>query len=409
MRPGCRSYDPSVNPTPPRSAPLPTRPKRARLALVAGVGLVVVSGLAGCSKDDGGAAADGSAGRRTTTTAAAATTTLAPLDRAAKSYGLAYLSTDAKGTTVFLTDGAGTKTDVVAKVPGRAEALQWSPDGDRLLLDGDGTGDFELQVVDVGTGKVTPLAPSATSNEGGARWSPDGSQVAFFSDREGDFAGYVVPAAGGEARRVTPPSAPGVGELAWSPDGRRLAFSSTRSVDSDVWTVAADGSGAEQVSTVPGSRQPTWSPDGTLLAISAQPKDAQTAGIFTLDLAGGRSTEVADTPHHDGFPVWDPDGRSVLFVSQVPNDDADGGTADDIYRADLDGGDPEPVIADGISIESEVSPTPDGRLLVFSVQRLNDQEVFVANDDGSGAIPVSRSERFDSWGAWRPGTGPDRG
>jgi len=59
--------------------------------------------------------------------------------------------------------------------------------------------------------------------------------------------------------------------------------------------------------------------------------------------------------------------------------------------------------------ESELQPTADGRLIVFSVARLRDKEVFVANADGSGAIPVSRSDRKDSFGAWRPGTGPDQG
>lgn len=366
---------------------------------------MLVALLAGCSKDaDAGASPE----KKTTTTAAATTTTVVPLAKDAKTYGLAYLSTAGDETTVFLTDGAGTKTDVVAKIPGRAEALTWSPDGSKLLLDGEGTGsDFDLQIVDAETGAVTPLAASPSSNEGGASWSPDGTQVAFFSNRDGDFAGYVVPAAGGDPVRVTPPSAPGVADLAWSPDGTQLAFSSTSNVDSDVWVVGADGAAPEQVSTVPGSRQPRWSPDGKLLAISAQPLDADTSAIFTLDPATGTTDPVADTEFHDTFPVWAPDGGSVYFVSAVPNDDADGGTADDLYRADASGdGDPEVVVADAISIESELTPTPDGKLIVFSVERINDKEVFVANADGSGAIPVSRSERIDAFGTWRPGTGP---
>lgn len=373
---------------------------------MAGVGLALAGLLAGCSKDDDAGA---SSKKKTTTTLGApaeTTTTVAPLVDDADTYGLAYLSTDDKGTTVFLTDGPGTKTDVIAKLTGRAEALRWSPDGSKLLLDGDPAGDFELQVVDAGTGKVTALAPSPSSNEGGASWSPDGTQVAFFSNREGDFAGYVVPATGGEPVRITPPEAPGVGDLAWSPDGKQLAFSSTSNVDSDVWVVGADGTGAKKVSRVPGSRQAVWSPDGATLALAAQPLDADTSAIWTLDPVTGRSDEVADTKYHDGFPVWAPDGESILFVAQTPNDDAEGGTADDLYMTDLTDADAEPVVADGISIESEPSFTADGKLLVFSVERLGDKEVFVANADGSGAIPVSRSERIDSWGAWRPGTGP---
>lgn len=399
-----------MHPSIPSLTPLPRARSRSALrrsgAVAAAASLALVSLLAGCSKDKD-ASADAK-GKEKEGEPANTTTTVAPLDPVAGKLGLAYLSTDASGTTVFLTDGKGSKTDVIAKVKGRAEALAWSPDGKRLLLDGDGgTEDFELQVVDAESGAVTPLAPSASSNEGGASWSPDGTAVAFFSNREGGFAGYVVSSTGGNPVRVTPPEAVGVADLAWSPDSKRLAFSTSSEVDSDVWVVGADGSDPKQVSTEPGSTQPQWSPDGKLLAISAQPLSAESAGLFTLDPATGETTEVADTEYRDAFPVWAPDGKSLYFVSAVPNDDAEGGTADDILRVDLDGGEPEPVIADPISIESELSPSPDGKLIVVSVNRLGDKEVYVANADGSGAIPISRApERSDSWGTWRPGTGP---
>jgi TolB protein len=402
-----RSYDPSVNPSNRSSPPRRAAPKRAAAsATVAGLALVGL--LAGCSKDSD-AGAEGGKGKATTTTAAAATTTSpVPLDPAAADHQLAYLSTDDSGTTVFLTDGKGAETEVLAKVAGRAEALTWSPDGSKLLLDGDASGDFELQVIDATDGEVSVLAPSASSSEGGASWSPDGTRVAFFSDLEGGFAGYVVPVAGGAPVRITPPEATGVADLAWSPDGEQLAFSTSSDVDSDVWVVAADGSDPRKVSKEAGSSQPRWSPDGTLLAISAQPLGSETAAIFTMDPETGEADEVADTEYRDAFPVWAPDGRSLYFVSAVPSDEADGGAADDVFRVDLAGGDPEPVIADGISIESELVATADGKLIAFSVERLKDKEVFVANADGTGAIPVSRSDRLDAWAAWRPGTGPAR-
>lgn len=385
------------------SAALGAAHQRVRRAAPALAGLALVGLLAGCSKDSGDGA-DAREKKTTTTEAAVTTTKPVPLDDSAADLGLAYLSTDASGTTVFLTDGKGAKTDVVAKVKGRAEALTWSPDGTRLLLDGDGgTEDFDLQVVDASSGAVTPIAPSPTSNEGGASWSPDGTKVAFFSNRDGGFAGYVVPAAGGAPIRVTPPEAKGVADLVWSPDGTQLAFSTSSDVNSDVWTVAADGSAPKKVSTVPGSTQPRWSPDGELLAISAQPLGAETSGIFTLDPATGTSERIADTQYHDGFPAWSGDGKQVFFVSAVPNDDAEGGSADDLYVIDAAGGKPRAITSDPISIESELQPSPNGKLLVFSVQRLGDKEVFVANADGTGAIPVSRApERSDAWGAWRP-------
>lgn len=349
----------------------------------------------GCS--DGDAASD---------PAASSTTTSAPaveLDGSAGDLEIAWLSTDRSNeTAIFLSDGLGEGVEVVAKVPGRAEQLAWSPDGSQLLFDGDGTGDFELSVVEVGSGAVAPLAPSPSSSDGGASWSPDGERVVFFSDRDGRFAGYVVEVASGTVTRVTPESTGSVGDLSWSPDGSWIAYSVSEQVDSEVWLVRPDGSDARRISTVPGATQPAWSPDGATLAIAAQPTDASTPGIYLLDVESEEVEELADTEYVDSFPVWSPDGEFVYFTSALPNDDADGGTADDLFRVASSGGEPEAVTADGISVELEVDVAPNSRLIAFSVVRGGDKEVFVANADGSAARPLSRSDRVDAFGVWRP-------
>lgn len=360
--------------------------------------------VGGCSGND----EDGANKTTSTTTEEAVTTTApVPLAKGAELWELAYLSTDAAQSTVFLTNGQGSGTEVIARVKGRAEQLKWSPDGSSLLLDGDATGDFELQVIDVESKEVSPLAPSASSNEGGAVWSPDGSEVAFFSNREGPFAGYVVTLDGGAVRRITPPDAGAVTDLAWAPDGTTISFTSSAEIESDVWLVGADGSNPRVVSTEPGSSQAAWAPDGNSMAITAQPAGEETTGIYLLDPEEGTTTGISNTPYRDSFPTWSADGDAVYFVSALPNDDADGGDADDIFRVDVDRDEPEPIVSDPISIESELVATSDGRFVAFSVQRLGDKEIFVANSDGTGAIPVSRSERIDAFAAWRPGTGPD--
>lgn len=337
----------------------------------------------------------------------ATTTTTRPLSPAAKDHQVAYLSSDANGTTVFLTDGQGSSVKPVAQLTGRAEHLLWSPDGSRLLLDGDASGEFEVQVVDATSGAVTVLAGSATSSEGGASWSPDGTKVAFFSDRDGRFAGYVIDAAGGTAQRITPPDLAAVNDLTWSPDGRQLAFATADTLESQIWVVDADGANPRKVGDLVGATQPAWSPDGKSLAVSAQPAGEPTADIYVLDVASGAAEKLAATEYRDAFALWAPDGESLYFTAEVPNEDNDGGAADDIFRVDVASGEVTSVIADGISVESEMALTADGELLAFSLTRSGDKEIFVANSDGTGAIPLSRApERSDSFATWRPGTGP---
>jgi TolB protein len=403
------SYDPPVLNAPiastrrTASRPRPkVRPRAGTLAaLLVAAGLTTLSA---CSSDDSESGRKAAA----TTTDPVTTTAPTPLASSASTFELAFLSRTEQETGIFVTSGSGEDTERVALVPGRGEALRWSPDGARLLLDADGTGDFELYVVDAASGATEVLAPSPSSSEGGAVWSPDGTEVAFFSDRDGGFAAYVVEVASGAVRRLSPPEATGVADLAWSPDGEQLAFSTSSELESDVWLVGRDGSDARKVSSDPGSRQPAWSPDGGQLAVSAQPAGEPNPGIYLLDPQSGEAELVADTEYGDTSPVWQPDGTGLYFVAATPNDDTDGGFADDLYRVAIEDGDPEPVISDPISIESELEVSPDGELIVFSVSRLRDKEVFVANADGSGAIPISRSDRLDGFGTWRPGTGPDR-
>lgn len=374
-----------------------------RVAVGAAAAVALAAGtVAWTARDDDGAAPGGPA----STASTASTTTTRPLASDADRYQLAYLSSDDEQTTIFLTDGAGEDTDVVARLEGRAEALRWSPDGSQLLLDGDPTGDFEVYAVDAASGEVRNLTGAGDSAEGGASWSPDGTRVAFFSDREGGFAAYVAPAGGGAPQRVTPPGQV-VSWVEWSPGGDQLVYVvAGTGVASEVWAVGADGSGPRRLTDLPGAAMPRFSPDGSQVALVGQPAGEATPDVYVVDVATGATERAGGSEHPDAFPTWSPDGSEIYFTGETPNEEEDGGAADDVYRVPADGGEVEVVTEDPVGVEAQPGLTADGRLLAFSIRRGGDQEVFVANADGSGAIPVSRSERADAFPAWRPGTGP---
>ena len=188
---------------------------------------------------------------------------------------------------------------------------QISPDGRTIVYvrrQGDVMSDrmvSSLWLIDVASGRQTPLAPAGAS----PRWSPDGTRVAFITG-EGDRAQLFVRwVASGAVARVT--DLPGdTSALAWSPDGRRLAL---------VATVAGEGM---QLGKAPPK------PEGAKWAEPLQVIDRVTYRndgpgyvkpgydhVFVVSADGGGARQLTFGRYDDGGPLsWTPDGR-VLFAS----------------------------------------------------------------------------------------------
>jgi Tol biopolymer transport system component len=119
--------------------------------------------------------------------------------------------------------------------------------------------------------------------------SPDGAKVAFRSERDGGGI-YLVPSGGGEARRL-------IGEgrrPRFSPDGKWIAY----------WVGQADGA----------------------------------CRIYVIPAEGGEPRQIA-ADFAGAYPVWSPDGRSLLFLGRKG---ATLGSADaDWWVAPLEGGTPQ--------------------------------------------------------------------
>ena len=200
-------------------------------------------------------------------------------------------------------------------------------------------------------------------------WSPDGRVIAFLSDRIGDKTQvWALPTAGGEAFRITDVKQ-GVSSFAWAPDSRRLALviedpdplegvekkteaeKAPRPIvitrlqhkqdgegyldngKSHVYVADAAGALASHGTThasvkpltwgIHNEDNPTWSPDGRLIAFSSNrtehPDANENSDIFTIEVDGGRITQVTKDPGAEDGPVWSPDGKEIAFV-HVPVD-----------------------------------------------------------------------------------------
>ena len=101
-------------------------------------------------------------------------------------------------------------------------------------------------------------------------------------------------------------------------------------------------------------REPRFSPDGARLAVSLY---GSRANIWVHDLIRGTFTLVT-SGGGEGFPVWTPDGRRILFSA------GRGGRAN-IYWKPADGSGEEERLTTSEYYQEPGSVSPDGRLLVF--------------------------------------------
>jgi WD40 repeat protein len=257
-----------------------------------------------------------------------------------------------------VTDSARVTTNPESMpIPGNpsATSIDWSPQGNQLLLGYEPGGLVALGLGDGGESRRL-LPVTAAHAPKGAAWSPTGEQVAYASGREGDRrqALYLfATSASSEPPRplVDEPTERSILDFAWLPDGRALLFtegdgSPARSTNTDLWRIDADGEGRRLAASA-GSAAPVAdidlfapSPDGRSVAytvvVPSDPDDTFHS-LWIRDLAAGQAYPIAVPAGANVSDLW---WTSAGLVFRT-NGEADEGTPPavsfELYRVGTDG------------------------------------------------------------------------
>ncbi|MCX6955650.1 MAG: S9 family peptidase [Verrucomicrobia bacterium] len=117
-----------------------------------------------------------------------------------------------------------------------------------------------------------------------------------------------------------------VGTPVASPDGKWAVVPVTqpaydaKETASDLWLVALDGATPPRQLTQTKAPETgaDWSPDATRIAFSSKRDGDDVAQVYVIDLAhGGEAERITSLSTGARGPLWSPDGKQLLFVSEV--------------------------------------------------------------------------------------------
>ncbi len=210
-----------------------------------------------------------------------------------------------------------------------------------------------LHIVD-SNGRNLRAISHGKRNDRQPRWSPDGKNIAFIRKDNHCDQIWILPMDGGEAAPVTSLKRGAIEDIVWSPNGKIFAF--LFHPLGKEHKVKEDGS----IDT-PAYRHINrlwFRLDGYGFF------DSEYTHLWIANAKTGEAKQLVDGKYNDSFPVWTPDNKEIVFISNRFEDWEHRIEENCLYRVSAKGGDVMEISSPEGPKEG-LSVSPDGHTLAY--------------------------------------------
>jgi len=217
-----------------------------------------------------------------------------------------------------------------------------SPDGSLILFQSNRSGRQGLWVArpDGSNPRILFDEPKVGADPATPQWSPDGKRIVFAmrpagATDENESEIYAIDPDGSHLDRLTY-AAGDDSHPHWSANGKRIFFNSARATPDlkadwgkqwiDIYSMAAAGSDVRRVTYCHAICTYPWpSPDGRWIVHRrvihspgydwSQQSVPTNSEVFITSADGSSTRNLSSDAHFDGWPIWSPDGRWIVWAS----------------------------------------------------------------------------------------------
>lgn len=221
---------------------------------------------------------------------------------------------------------------------------------------------------------------------------PAGQSVPAFlayCGRVGDYWQVCVSDLEGKAIRILTHDAVDKRYPAVSPDGKTIAYCTNTS---ELWVCGADGGNARKIALPIPCSQPVWNPDGKSIAfVSIRDLYHGSCNLWQVEIDTGKLKKLTRRPWLQYDPCFSPDGKKLVFT------DGPELFMQEIRKLDLATGDVTQVTDNGMyQYDTQARFSPDGSRIVYSSNETGAYDIWISDAFGMNKRNLTNDAANDS-------------